>query len=236
MTILAIDTSSAWCSVALLFDDNRFELKHEELGSQSSQLLLPWIQTLLHTHQLSWQDVNAIAVSEGPGAFTGVRLGVGVAQGLALANNKPLVPISSLDGLALHQYFINESTWIRDAVILVAIDARMDQVYWAKYQTSKDSIPKRLGNIELSAPENIDLDGVDFIVGNALEIYPERIRSINSPLVGAKQPTPNALGIAFAAKQLGSISSGYAAADCQPLYVRDKVAQTIAERTIGKVG
>ena len=114
--------------------------------------------------------------------------------------------------------------------------ARMEQVYWAKYQTSKDSIPKRLGNIELSAPENIDLDGVDFIVGNALEIYPERIRSINSPLVGAKQPTPNALGIAFAAKQLGSISSGYAAADCQPLYVRDKVAQTIAERTIGKVG
>ena len=235
MTILAIDTSSVWCSVALLFDDNHFELKHEELGSQSSQLLLPWIQNLLQTHQLSWQDVDAIAVSEGPGAFTGVRLGVGVAQGLSLANKKPLVPISSLDGLALHQYFIKESTWIRDSVILVAIDARMDQVYWTKYQTSKDSIPKRLGNIELSAPENIDLDGVDFIVGNALEIYPERIRSINSSLVAASQPTPNALGIAFAAKQLGSISSGFSAADCQPLYIRDKVAQTIAERNLGKV-
>ena len=235
MTILAIDTSSAWCSVALLFDDLHFDLKHEELGSQSSQFLLPWVSELMDKNGLKWDSIKALAVSQGPGAFTGVRLGVGAAQGLAFANKKPLIPVASLDGLASYQHFIKNPLWHSPGVVLVAIDARMDQVFWAKYQTSSQMPPQRIGNIELSSIEDVELIGVNAIVGNALIVYPNRIVLDASVVVDTGiQVVPNALGVARFAQQIAS-DCVYDAADCQPLYVRDKVAQTIAERNLAKL-
>jgi len=74
--ILAIDTSSAWCSVALSLDDQLPVLRHEAVSAGASQLLLPWIETLLSNAKIKLKDLDAIAVGIGPGAFTGVRLGV----------------------------------------------------------------------------------------------------------------------------------------------------------------
>jgi tRNA threonylcarbamoyladenosine biosynthesis protein TsaB len=235
MTILAIDTSSAWCSVALLFNDGRFDLKHEELGSQSSKFLLPWIDELMSRNNLSWSSIHAIAVSQGPGAFTGVRLGIGVAQGLAFANDKPLVPVASLDGVAFCQYFTRDPKWLVDGKIVVALDARMDQVYWATYQTSSKDLPHRIGGIELSAPLDINVNEVNAVVGNASDIYPGQIQVKEAVILDNRlEVSPNALGIAFGAKQLVNYS-GCDAAGCQPLYIRDKVAQTIAERNLSKI-
>lgn len=234
MTILAIDTSSVWCSVALLFDDFSFDVRHEELGNQSSQFLLPWIERLLEQNQLDWASIDAIAVSEGPGAFTGVRLGVGVAQGLAYANNKPLVPVTSLDGLACYQSFIKNPLWINEGEVVVAIDARMDQVYWARFKLSNGELPKRVGEIKLSTVEEIDTSGIHGFAGNVLSIYPERLNMDSSVSIDqSPNVSPNALGIALVASQLNSFS-GFEAEFCQPLYVRDKVAQTVEERRLSK--
>jgi tRNA threonylcarbamoyladenosine biosynthesis protein TsaB len=238
MNILAIDTSSSWCSVAFLMGDKDPIFRHEESGSSASQILLPWIQALMHEHQIGWQDVDAIAVSQGPGAFTGVRLGVGVAQGLAMANSKPLIPVPSLDGIANYSYYQKDPAWLDDGFALVAIDARMDEVYWVIYQTSKDHPPVRQGDIKLSSIVDMDPQLAHLFVGNAFSVYQSKIITDVLPLKAnaAKQAwifqadlQPHALGIAYSARAL-SDQGVYLPQDCQPLYIRDKVAQTTAER------
>ncbi len=83
--ILAIDTSSAWCSVALSLEGQAVQFRHETVTAGASQLLLPWIESLLSDAKSSLKDLDAIAVCIGPGAFTGVRLGVAAVQGLAIS-------------------------------------------------------------------------------------------------------------------------------------------------------
>ena len=94
--ILAIDTSSAWCSVALSLGDQAPELRHEAVSAGASQLLLPWIESLLSEGNISLKNLDAIAVGIGPGAFTGVRLGVAAVQGLAISNNRDMVVVAKL--------------------------------------------------------------------------------------------------------------------------------------------
>lgn len=238
MNLLAIDTSSSWCSVAFLMGDKDPIFRHEESGSSASQILLPWIQQLMQEHQISWQDVDAISVSQGPGAFTGVRLGVGVAQGLALANSKPLIPVPSLDGIANFSYYQKDPAWLDDGVALVAIDARMDEVYWALYQISKDHPPLRQGDIKLSKVLDMDVQAAHIFAGNAFSVYQSKIMMDVLPVkANTSQQTwifqanlqPHALGVAYSARLLHA-KRAFLPQDCQPLYIRDKVAQTTAER------
>jgi tRNA threonylcarbamoyladenosine biosynthesis protein TsaB len=98
--LLAIDTSSAWCSVALSLGDSGPQLRHEIVSSDASQLLLPWVQEMLAQAQINLSDLDAIAVGVGPGAFTGVRLGVAAVQGLAVSANLPVISVVSLDAIA----------------------------------------------------------------------------------------------------------------------------------------
>ena len=101
MHILAIDTSSAWCSVALSVGDSAPLYRHESVSSGASQLLLPWVEDLLSKADIPLSKLDAIAIGVGPGAFTGVRLGLAVVQGLAIGADLPVIPVASLDALAL---------------------------------------------------------------------------------------------------------------------------------------
>jgi len=94
--ILAIDTSSAWCSVALSLSDTAPLVRHQKVSAGASQLLLPWIEELLRQASSELASLDAIAVGIGPGAFTGVRLGVAVVQGLATAAKLPILPVAVL--------------------------------------------------------------------------------------------------------------------------------------------
>ena len=87
-SILAIDTSSAWCSVALSIDNNEPLFRHDPVSAGASQLLLPWIEEMLIQADISLQDLDAIAIGVGPGAFTGIRLGLAVTQGLRRSCSK----------------------------------------------------------------------------------------------------------------------------------------------------
>jgi len=100
MRILAIDTSTSWCSVALSFD-GQIKHRHELIGAGASQHLLPWINELLHSVSAQYQDLDTIAVGIGPGAFSGVRLSVAIAQGLAVGAKRPVIPVASLDAMAM---------------------------------------------------------------------------------------------------------------------------------------
>lgn len=100
MTVLAIDTSEANCSAALLSENGQSFVASEPLGRGHAERLLPMIEELLAKAKIAYADINRIAVTTGPGTFTGLRIGLSVARGLALSLNVPCIGVSGLDVLA----------------------------------------------------------------------------------------------------------------------------------------
>jgi tRNA threonylcarbamoyladenosine biosynthesis protein TsaB len=231
--ILAIDTSSAWCSVALSFGDAEPIFRHQPIAAGASQLLLPWVEELLQDSKIAMTDLDAIAIGIGPGAFTGVRLGVAAVQGLALAANLPVIPIASLDAIALQLLSSPSFQKVRLSQFVVAVDARMDEIYWAKYQySSSDNEPQRLGDIHLTSPELIDLEGAQYLAGSAINAYGNRLFThYQLPFdrldvdIGV-----SALGILSYAKTALDMGKQISVQELEPLYVRNKVALTTEER------
>ncbi len=240
--ILAIDTSSAWCSVALSAETapDRLVEHHELLGPSASQHLLPWITDLLKQERISLRDLDAIAVGIGPGAFTGVRLGVAVVQGLALAANLPIAPVASLDAIAASaiDHRLLQTMGPSKHEFTVAIDARMGEVYWANYTVSKalqasgDTIvlPERIGDIQLSKPEDVQLGMSQYVFGSALTQYPAYFEQCMpaSQMDGALGVS--ARGVLRCAQAMVANHQLITVDQLEPLYVRNKVALTSAER------
>ena len=124
MKILALDTSTEACSAALLIDTEihqRYEVAPREHGA----LILPMIETLLSEAGCAPTQLDALAFGRGPGAFVGVRIATGVAQGIAFAADLPVIPVSSLAAMAQS---------VEHGNVYSAIDARMNEVYWGAYR------------------------------------------------------------------------------------------------------
>ena len=116
MILLALETATEACSAALAIDGDICE-RFEVAPRGHSQLILPMVDELMAEADIAIEQVDAIAFGRGPGAFTGLRIAVGVTQGIAFGADLPVVPVSSLAGLA--QGCVSDS-------VLAAIDARMD--------------------------------------------------------------------------------------------------------------
>ena len=131
--ILCIESATRSCSVALAKDGNLFDFKEEvnEKYSHSEQLTL-FIESLLQQRGIVFSDLDAIAVSKGPGSFTGLRIGVSTAKGLCYALDKPLISIFTLEAMAsgMQKKFPNK-------VYCPMIDARRMEVYTAIFQAGK---------------------------------------------------------------------------------------------------
>lgn len=126
MKILALDTSGLVCSVAVMEDDkllSEFSIQHK---ITHSELLLPMMDEIRKRISLDLDTVDAVAVSAGPGSFTGLRIGCATAKGLCLAMNKPLIAVPTLDAMA-YQFYGN------DNIICPMMDARRSQVYTGIY-------------------------------------------------------------------------------------------------------
>src|SRR5574341_1102006 len=121
MQFAAIETSTEWCSVAV-WRDGEIAALERRAGQRHSELALPMLQHLLDASRLSVSQLAAVAFGAGPGAFTGLRIACGLAQGLAFARNLPVIGISTLEALA------QESGAAR---VVACLDARMREVYYA---------------------------------------------------------------------------------------------------------
>jgi tRNA threonylcarbamoyladenosine biosynthesis protein TsaB len=194
-----------------------------------SAAVLPMVQELLAEAGIALADVDAIAYGSGPGSFTGVRTACGVAQGLGFGAEVPLVPVVTLDAMALacrQQYGSTD--------ILTVLDARMGEVYWAQYRYAGDAagVPQTVQAPVLSAPEVVAPQGAVTACGNGIPAYADAF--IGKPFAeGAHGDVmPHAVQVA----QLGRIAfeagHGVAAADAQPLYLRNKIAYTSEERRV----
>ena len=208
------------------------QFRHEAVTAGASQLLLPWIESLLSDAKVSLKDLDAIAVGIGPGAFTGVRLGVAAVQGLAISQNLPVVPVCSLDAIAAQLLDSAVFKSSHPQRLIVAIDARMDEIYWASYDIQVKRLPRRIGDIHLTKPEDLNLEGAQFLAGSALNAYSQRLPQFTGSI--DPDASISALGILKCAQQ--SLQDGLhcEVRELEPLYVRDKVAYTTTEREGGR--
>jgi tRNA threonylcarbamoyladenosine biosynthesis protein TsaB len=147
--ILAIDTSNAFCSVALNFNDTISTCSSAE-PRQHARELLPMIAELLAAHDLRSSELDAVAVTQGPGSFTGLRIGAGVAQGLAFGAAIPIVSVSTLAVLAKKAYLHHACSRM-----LVCSYAREDEVYAGVYLVEGSDVILR--GTEIVAPPSPDL-------------------------------------------------------------------------------
>lgn len=157
--ILAIDTSTSACSVAIQCGDETLT-RHKLANREHTKLLLPMVDDLLSESGKGLSQIDAIAFTAGPGSFTGIRIGFGVVQGLAFGADLPVLPVSSIETLAYTairklSLSFDESSSIE---IIPMFDARMDEVYWAHFQLSGQqgaNVLQRVCKDSLSAPEKI---------------------------------------------------------------------------------
>ncbi len=129
VNILALDSSSDACSVALYCDGKTNHLFEMAVKSHT-QRLLPMVDEILRQAHCELSALNAIAYGCGPGSFTGLRICMGVVQGLAFGANLPVIPVSTLRAMACG---FSQEHVSNDLPVLVALDARMDEVYWGLY-------------------------------------------------------------------------------------------------------
>ncbi|MQT29461.1 tRNA (adenosine(37)-N6)-threonylcarbamoyltransferase complex dimerization subunit type 1 TsaB [Pseudomonas sp. FSL R10-1350] len=223
-TLLALDTATEACSVALLHD-GKVTSHYEVIPRLHAQKLLPMIKDLLAQAGVELSAVEAIAFGRGPGAFTGVRIAIGVVQGLAFALERPVLPISNLAALAQRAYREHGATQVASA-----IDARMDEVYWGCYREQAGEM--RLQGVEaVLPPEAAALpDGAsgDWFGAGTGWGYAERLNVKPTALDAGM--LPHAEDLLTLARFAWARGEAIRADDAQPVYLRDKVAATRAER------
>jgi tRNA threonylcarbamoyladenosine biosynthesis protein TsaB len=222
MLILALETSTELGSCALWRDGVVTERFCPE-KQPHSETLLPLVRELFAANDVLIADLDAIAFGVGPGAFTGLRVACGAAQGLAVAADLPLIPVTSLEAMAA------QSSAER---VLALLDARMGEVYSGFYERMGDGYVLR-GDIRVSAPADVILPSEPGWVacGNGLSAYPllqERLQAAGRP--GEAGVLPRASVVAALAAAKARCGEGIDAALAAPLYIRDKVAKTVAER------
>ncbi|HQW09646.1 MAG TPA: tRNA (adenosine(37)-N6)-threonylcarbamoyltransferase complex dimerization subunit type 1 TsaB, partial [Steroidobacteraceae bacterium] len=152
MKILALDTATEACSVAL-WNDGAVHVDAIELARGHAQRILSMVDALLASHALRLVDLDAIAAGRGPGGFTGVRLAISVAQGLALGADLPAVGVSNLAAVA-------QAVLARDTAathVLVCNDARMKEVYTALFRRDEAGLAALEGRERVMQPASVEL-------------------------------------------------------------------------------
>ncbi|MDP9087836.1 MAG: tRNA (adenosine(37)-N6)-threonylcarbamoyltransferase complex dimerization subunit type 1 TsaB [Pseudomonadota bacterium] len=235
MRVLALDAATELCSVALL-SNGECLVRSIESGKSNAQQLLQMVAEVMAEGQVQFSGLDGIAASIGPGAFTGVRISVAVAQGLAFGADLSVAPITTLSALALQA--ARTSPLRGEARIIACLDARMGELYWGCF-TVEASIGVTTSSVVESGAPGVDapdaiasrLNGRYVGIGRGFSVYPQLAQIPGVEVQGAHAlALPNAREIA----RLGALRFGAAGgidpADLKPLYLRNKVALTEIER------
>lgn len=223
MKLLAIDTATEACSAALHIEGEIIQ-QYRVAPREHSHIILPMIEQLLADAGTSVSGLDALAFGRGPGSFMGVRIAAGVTQGIAFARDLPVVPISTLAAIA--QTARTETGADR---VLTAIDARMNEVYWAAYRSSENGCMQLVGEECVIAPEQVPKPGDHGWTGagSGWSTYGEVLAaSLGDVLSGqfcACFPTAESIArLAVAEYQAGR---HVRASQAVPVYLRDNVAK-----------
>ena len=230
MKLLAFETATEACSVAVWVDGEVRE-RFEIAPRRHAELALPWAGAVLSEAGIAKSQLDAIAVGRGPGAFTGVRLAIALAQGIALALDRPVVPVSTLAALAMSG---------PEGRVLAAIDARMGEVYAAAFERTADGVVAA-GSERVLAPATVELPGdlggwhgVGTGFAAADDALPDRLRGRLSGFDA--QALPRAADVARLAVAAFARGEAVAPEWVEPAYLRDNVALTLEQQAALRAG
>lgn len=247
--IIAIETATEACSAALIVadaqnNDTRCYTRYQFAPREHTKLILPMLDDVLAEAGLQLADMDAIAFGRGPGAFTGLRIATGIAQGVALSVDKPTLAMSSLAALALSA--LQQQT--ASHTVIAAIDARMGEVYWASYRVI-DGHLQALAPEQLSNPDALfaHLEGLSAecsaqapvsLIGSGWDTYLENFTQNYSQNQSESKPHIHSEALHFipeqfpAAEQIAQLAlTAYERGDtqtveeAQPVYLRNNVAE-----------
>ena len=212
--ILNIETSTKNCSVSLAKNGKILAIKELNNGNYShAEVLHPFIVDVLKESNLSSKDINAVAVSKGPGSYTGLRIGVSAAKGLCFTFDKPLISIDTLSSLS-------HSISIEKGIIVPMIDARRMEVYAAVYDVNHQQIRKIKAEIidESSYSEYLDNNKVYFL-GDGVQKCKEIIKHKNAVFMDEKFPSSKEMAqLSFDKYKISNIEN---VAYFEPFYLKD---------------
>ena len=220
MKIIALESSAVTASVAVTEDEKLLAQSFQNSGLTHSATLMPMVADLLKNTGLTLDEMDVVAVAAGPGSFTGVRIGVAAAKGLAWPGNKPCAPCSTLESMAW------PLAHLEGDLIVCAMDARRSQIYnalfWARGDGLERAAPDRaLSLAELGAGLK-DLPGRKIVVGDGAQLCYNALSEevpgmVLAPLHLRAQ---SAWGVARAAERLGEAGGLVPAGDLVPVYLR----------------
>lgn len=224
-SILALETSTVACSVALRRDgqtDEDFVLAPQD----HTQRLLPMVDRLLARNDMALRNLDAIAFAHGPGSFTGLRICVGIVQGLAFGADLPVVGVSTLETLAATAQ--RELELEPGTLLAPALDARMNEIYWALYRSSAaGKRPAPLSADRVGAAEDllgeIERNGSAVVVGSAAPLLDQQ----RLAAAGARSSAdifPHAREVAEIGEELWRSGQFTSALQASPVYVRNEVS------------
>ena len=215
MTILGIDSSAVSASCAIIRDGRMLSQCFVNIGLTHSQTLLPLIDHTLVGAGMKLEELDIIAVSHGPGSFTGVRIGIATVKGLAFANDIPCVGVSTLAAIAY-------GAACADGVLCPVMDARREQVYNALFDCRDGKVTRRCDDravsIEELAAEISAIDGTVWLCGDGALLCMDKLgdKSPNVRIVPESIRWQSGYGVAMAAQGLPSVD----AASLVPIYLR----------------
>lgn len=221
MKLLALETSTEFCSAAVMVDNQIYDIC-ERAPRRHNEIILSMCNDLLIEANIRSSQLDVIAFGRGPGAFTGVRLAASIAQGIALAHDLPVVPVSSLAALAQGAHHTYKAS-----NIYPCLDARMKEIYCAFYQLNENGIMQLKGGEKVISPGKIqfDISKKCIGVGSGWKTYSkELLEQIKSQIVYYEDEFPQARYVAELGKYYFNKGEYVSALEALPVYLRNNVA------------
>ena len=229
MKILALETSAKAVSAAVSEDGKILCSGYQDTGLTHSRTLMPIVEHILKNTGLTVADIDAIAVAAGPGSFTGIRIGVAAAKGLAFAADKPAVGVSTLAAMARNVAFC-------DGLVVCAMDARRQQVYNALFQAKDGQLtrltPDRAISLEELAAELANDLHPKTVVGDGARLCFAHLTEagISCRLAPAHLVMQNAMSVALEAEAMAAEGNLVSAQALEPVYLRPAQADRLRQK------